>query len=62
MTNFECVLFNIQVKALKNYGQFCTFRTGMIASLLQNNKALKILAGEANMITVPLLYAADFFY
>ena len=52
---FVIVLFNTQVKALKHDGNICTFITGMLASLLQHKKSLKIIAGEANMITVPLI-------
>ena len=55
VTNFTSVLFNTQVKALKHDGHFCTFRADILTSLLQHNKSLKIVAREANMITVPLL-------
>ena len=59
VTNFESVLFNNQVKELKNDGHFCTFRNFMLTSLLQNNEYIKGLAVEVNMITVTLLRAAD---
>ena len=52
--NFPRVPFNTKLKALKNDGHLCELRTGMLALLLQHNKALKIIAGEENMITVPL--------
>ena len=55
VTNFASVLFNTQVKALKHDGQICTFINAMLASLMQHNKALKIIAVEANMITVALI-------
>ena len=53
--DFVIVLFNTQVKALKNDSHICTSRTGMLALLLQHNKALKIIAVEKNMITFPLI-------
>ena len=53
--DFVIVLFNTQVKALNNNSHIFTFRTGMLASLLQHNKSLKIIAVEKNMITVPLI-------
>ena len=53
--DFVILLFNTQVKALKHDGHICTFGTGMISLLLQHNKALKIIAGEEKMITVPLI-------
>ena len=55
VTKFASVLFNTQVKSLKHDGHICTFRTGMLDLLLQHKKVLKIIAGEANMITVALL-------
>ena len=59
VTNFSSVLFNTQVKAVKYDGHICTFGNVILASLLQHNKALKVLTGEANMINVALLQAAD---
>ena len=53
--NFVSVLFNTQVKALKHDGHICTFINVMLASLLQHNNDLKIISGEANIITVALL-------
>ena len=52
--NFASVLFTTQVKALKHDRHFFTFRNFMLESLLQHNKALKFISGEANMITVAL--------
>ena len=59
MTNFSSVPFNTQVKAVKHDGHICTFGNVILASLLQHNRAPKVLTGEANMITVALLQAAD---
>ena len=59
VTNFAIVLFNTQVKALKYDGHLSTFRNIMLASLLCHHEALKVLAGEANMITVALIQAED---
>ena len=59
VTNFSSVPFNTQVKAVKHDGHICTFGNVILDSLLQHNKALKVLTGEANMITVALLQAAD---
>ena len=56
---FASLLFNTQLKSLKNDGHLCTYRKFMLASLLHHNKYLKGLSGEANMITVVLLQAAD---
>ena len=53
--NFSSVLFNTLVKSCKHDGHICTFRTVMIDSLLQHTGALKITAGEANIIKVALL-------
>ena len=53
--NFVSVLFNTKVKALKHDGHICTFVNVMLASLLQHNNDLKIISGEANIITVALL-------
>ena len=50
VTNFSSVLFNTLVKALNHYVHICKFRNVMLASLLQHNEALKIIAGEANII------------
>ena len=55
LTNFASVILNTQVKSLNSDGYICTFRTGILAPLHQHNKYLEIIAGEANMITVPLL-------
>ena len=54
-TNFASVLFNTQVKALTHGVHLCTFRYSILALLLWHSKDLKIISGEANMITVPLL-------
>ena len=56
---FASVLFNTQVKAIKHDGHLCTFKNVTLASLLQNNESLKGIPGEANMITVSLIQAAD---
>ena len=53
--NFASVLFNTQVKALNQGGYIFTLRTAMLDSLLQHNKALKMVAGEENLITVLFL-------
>ena len=53
--DFVILLFNTQVKALKHDGHICTFINVMLASLLQHNNDLKIISGEANIITVALL-------
>ena len=45
VTNFVSVLFNNQVNSLKHDGNICTFRTGVLASLLNHKKYLKIIAG-----------------
>ena len=55
VTNFSNVIFNSQVKPPRHDGRLCIFRTGVLTSLLQHNEALKIIAGEAKMITFPLL-------
>ena len=55
VTNFARVIFNTQVNVLKHYGRICTFIAGILAFLLHHNKSLKLIAGEENMITVPLL-------
>ena len=60
--NFVSVLFNTQVKAIKHDGHLCTFKNVTLASLLQNNESLKGIPGEANMITVSLIQAADVLY
>ena len=57
--NFASVLFNTQVKALKDDGHLSTFRNFMLDSLLHNKEAPEGLSGEANKITVALLQAAD---
>ena len=57
--NLASVLFNTQVKSLKNNVHICTLRNVMIASLLQYNYFLKVVAGDTNMITVVLLQGAD---
>ena len=49
------ILVNTQVKAIKHDGHICTVINVMLASLLEHNKALKMIAGEAIMITVALL-------
>ena len=49
--NFSSTL----VKAIKHDRNMCTFRNGVLALILKNNKALKIISGQANMITVTLL-------
>ena len=59
VTDFESVLFNTQVKVLKHYVHICTFRNVILALLLHHNKDLKGISGEANMIIVELLQAAD---
>ena len=55
VTNFACVLFNTQMKALKHDDHTFTLKTGMLTFLLHHKKALECISGEANMITVPLL-------
>ena len=62
VANFVSVIFNTQMKTLKHDDHICTFITGMLASLLHHKKSLKSITGEENMITVPLLKAADFLY
>ena len=59
VTNFEILLFNTQVNALKCGVRICTFSNVMIASLLQYKKAIKFIAGEANIITVTFFQAAS---
>ena len=53
--NFASVRFKTQVKALKHDGHICTFIKVMLASLLQHNKYLKIIAGEEHTITVAFI-------
>ena len=59
LTNFSSVLFNTQVKVLKDDGHICTFINFMLASLIQHNEALKGLAVETNIISVVLFSSAD---
>ena len=61
MRNFLIVLFTTRMNALRNDGHISTFRNAMLDSLLQHKEALNVVAGEANMITVPLLQAVDVF-
>ena len=53
--NFASVLFNTQAKAINHNGHLCTFRTIMIAPIMQHTKGSKIIAVEADMITVVLI-------
>ena len=55
LENFASVIFNTQMKALKIDGHLCTFRTGILSSLMSHNKSITIIAGEANTTTVLLL-------
>ena len=55
VTNLSSVLFNNQVKALKHDGHLCKLRTVIIDLLRQHKEVLKIILGEANMITGVLL-------
>ena len=55
MTNFDSVLFNTEVKALKYDGHHFTFRNCMLDSIIQHNEALKDLVVEANMINTVFL-------
>ena len=62
VTKFASILFNTQVKALKHDDHLSTLRNITFALLMQNNEYLKGLAGEANMITIAFLQAADVLY
>ena len=55
MTNVKCALFNTKVKVLINDGYLCTLRNVILASLLQHNEAIKVMAVEANMKTFALI-------
>ena len=60
--NFECIIFNTQVEALRHSGHICTFRNRMLASLLHHNKTLKGVSGEGKMRTVALIQAANIIF
>ena len=59
VTNFSNVLFNTQVKELKYDGHLYKLINFMLASLPQNNKALRFISVDANMITVSFIQAVD---
>ena len=59
VTNVSSVIFNTQVNGIQNDGHPCSFKNVMLYFLLENKKYLKGISGEANMIKVALLQAAD---
>ena len=61
VTNFASVIFNTQVKVLRNDDNLFTFINVILASLLQHKKSFKGVALLENRITVILLHAADLF-
>ena len=60
-TNFESVLFNTKVKALRHDGHLLPFINVMLDSLIQHNEYHKYISGEARTITVVLLQDAYVF-
>ena len=61
LTYFSSVLFNTQVKELKNGGHLYTLRNFMLFSIINNNEALKGVTREAEIITVALIQAENKF-
>ena len=61
VTNFASVIFNTQVKVLRNDDNLFTFINVILASLLQHKESFKGVALLENRITVILLHAADLF-
>ena len=59
VTTFSSVLFNTQVKSNRHGGHLSTFINVILDSLMQYNKYIKGVTGEAKMITVTLLQAAN---
>ena len=52
LINFVSVLFNTEVNSLRHYDHISTFRNVMLTLILHNNKYLRSVVLDSNMITV----------